>query len=773
MFKHLRAKSGDGLSESEFLLGHLTDAYHAAQLVLDATAVEQLTALDLPVGIYHDRLRRTVSTAAFVHDLGKANDHFQGMIHGMRDIRMNPQGLRHEWVTLLMLEQLRDWLLPALNGSNDDFAIMEWAVVGHHPASEIERRHLPELRPGAGAEIELFMGHDEYLAALSQIQALSGLSTPPACVTHSRNLVGSGNVFDDIIPWCRSARKAWDRIKSRADRRLVAAVKNCLVAADVSGSALPKALPDDPNRWHWITRSFAAKPDRGDLMAIARHRLGGDSPRDFQREIAASQGSVTFVKAGCGSGKTLAAYLWAADKYPTRRLYFCYPTTGTATEGFRDYLYIPETETLSDECDPVARRVRELGARLFHSRRDIDFEIILSAEGDSNCAGMDVLARLQSLESWSTPIVSCTVDTVLGVVQNNRRGLYAWPALAQSAFVFDEIHAYDEPLFGALLRFLRDLPGLPALLMTASLPASREASLQKVLEERGLCWEPIRGPAELETRPRYHKTIIANNDPLPIIREVLASGGKVLWVCNTVGRVMDAADRANDLGPLIYHSRFKYEDRVTRHKAVIQDFRQDGAVLAVCSQVAEMSLDLSADLLVTDLAPVPSMIQRLGRLNRRSKEGDPTKPFTVVESPSCAPYVASNHEPDPSDWPNATHRWLDALPDNGISQSQLATAWEQTVQEEVMPGNSAWLDGGPITEVRPLRADSQGITVLMEEDETRVRTKSKDMLRFALSMPQPRSLFWQTWKRLRGIPVAPTGSIIYDKQRGAEWQNNK
>ena len=90
-----------------------------------------------------------------------------------------------------------------------------------------------------------------------------------------------------------------------------------------------------------------------------------------------------------------------------------------------------------------------------------------------------------------------------------------------------------------------------------------------------------------------------------------------------------------------------------------------------------------------------------------------------------------------------------------------------------MPGNSAWLDGGPITEVRPLRADSQGITVLMEEDETRVRTKSKDMLRFALSMPQPRSLFWQTWKRLRGIPVAPTGSIIYDKQRGAEWQNNK
>ena len=84
---------------------------------------------------------------------------------------------------------------------------------------------------------------------------------------------------------------------------------------------------------------------------------------------------------------------------------------------------------------------------------------------------------LQSLEAWATPVVACTVDTVLGIVQNNKRGLYAWPALAQSAFVFDEIHAYDDRLFGALLRFLRDLPGLPVLLMTASLPASREEAL--------------------------------------------------------------------------------------------------------------------------------------------------------------------------------------------------------------------------------------------------------------------------------------------------------
>ena len=35
----------------------------------------------------------------------------------------------------------------------------------------------------------------------------------------------------------------------------------------------------------------------------------------------------------------------------------------------------------------------------------------------------------------------------IGLMPNNRRGLFLWPALAQSAFVFDKIHAYDDRLF--------------------------------------------------------------------------------------------------------------------------------------------------------------------------------------------------------------------------------------------------------------------------------------------------------------------------------------
>ena len=57
------------------------------------------------------------------------------MIRRVRDVRQNPQGLRHEWVSILILKALKDWLVPAVDRSEMDFAIVEWAIAGHHPAA--------------------------------------------------------------------------------------------------------------------------------------------------------------------------------------------------------------------------------------------------------------------------------------------------------------------------------------------------------------------------------------------------------------------------------------------------------------------------------------------------------------------------------------------------------------------------------------------------------------------------------------------------------------
>lgn len=758
--KSSSANNGQQEPESVFLGGHLKDVYASADKVLEATGDDQLRAVGLNPDSYRERLRRCVLLAAAVHDLGKANDHFQGMICRQRDVLQNPQGLRHEWVTVLMLQTMKAWLLPAVAGNEIDFNIVEWAVSGHHPAHN--HPSPPRLcPPGAGGALHLPWEHDDLRSVLNWLQVRFGLSDIPNIKAINSPLVGDGNLFIELNRWERSARRLWDEnIKKTPDAKLVAVVKNCLIAADVAGSALPKFDPHNPHRWNWITESFAETPKPEDLQKIVDIRLNGNLPRPFQNAVANSTAAVTFVKAGCGSGKTLAAYLWAAKNYPAKRLYFCYPTTGTATEGFKDYLLEPD-----------------VNADLFHSRREIDFEIILQTGKDGQNPETDTAIRIDALDAWSTPIVACTVDAVLGLIQNNKRGLFSWPALAGAAFVFDEIHAFDDRLFGALLRFLRDLPGLPVLLMTASLPEARLEALRETLRKfRGLDLQPISGPSDLEELSRYHKIEVPGNDPLPLIRKTMQDGGKVLWVCNTVNRVMDAAQRAQEAGlkPLIYHSRFKYVDRVQRHKAVIDAFdsKSPGPALAICSQVAEMSLDLKGcTLLVTDRAAVPALIQRLGRLNRQAGPGDPTCPFIVIEPDSPLPYTPADQD--------SAKAWLEKLPDKKISQRHLADLWEQEGDQSPDLVASAWLDGGPVTTVSELREASPGITVLMQEDLEKLHQFPKELGKYTLPMPPPPKTFdWKGWTRFRGIPVAPTKialteTISYDEMRGAEWQKQK
>ena len=83
-------------------------------------------------------------------------------------------------------------------------------------------------------------------------------------------------------------------------------------------------------------------------------------------------------------------------------------------------------------------------------------------------------------------------------------------------------------------------------------------------------------------------------------------------------------------------------------------------------------------------------------------------------------------------------------------------------------GESCWFDGGPETRVGKVRDSSEGISVVMQKDVALVRL-GKMLAAVVLPMPAPPPE-WKNWPRLRGIPIAPEGSIDYDPKRGAEWR---
>ena len=778
VFPRLLAKrppDGTNASADHLLSNHLEAVAGAMRAILDASGDDQLRAIGLSPDHWRAIFARICLASAILHDLGKANDHFQGMIYSAR---MEPQGIRHEWMTVLLVgsSPLKEWLSPYFENQTE-WRLCLWAISGHHPKDG--RSSPPEEAAKGCSDLRTFTltNHPDFSACLRVIAKVLDLRAVapalPAVAWPLINLTQSPSsafelLRDSNIDW----RETFEDELSTDWKRLLAAAKATLMAADVAGSAIPDSN-EIQGRDRWIADILSARPESADLRAICAARLSDRithqilAPRPFQTCVAQAAGRVVFVRAGCGSGKTLAAWMRAAAQWTGRRVWFCYPTTGTATEGYRDYLFDAE-----DAATPA-------GYKLFHSRSRMDRTIILDAPDD-----VDPLSRIASLESWGTAVSCCTVDTVLGVMQNHRRGLYSWPALAQSAFVFDEIHAFDDRLFGALLRFLRDLPGVPCLLMTASLPDSRLRQLRDLLADQGERMAEISGPDDLEIEPRYHHAAPSGSSSV-IMQSTLnaaatewSKGGKVLWVANTVARAMEAARALSALTGeevAVYHSRFKYPDRVIQHRRLIEAFASPASAIAVATQVAEMSLDLSATLLVTDLAPVPSMIQRLGRLNRRAVTGSgmATMPFIVLEPMNedgkllHLPYIEESLE--------ATRAWLSTLGAGPLSQRDLAAAWHSEESGSLQFEPSAWMDGGPSTQVMPLRDLQPGMPVILDEDAAYVAKEPGGLAACLIPMTMPPGGLARVdkWARCPGrgynIRIAPPDAIHYSPTLGASW----
>jgi CRISPR-associated endonuclease/helicase Cas3 len=777
-FPRLLAKRPPEASDvglDHLLSNHLEAVAGAMRAIINASGDDQLRAIGLSPDNWRDIFERLCLAAAVLHDLGKANDHFQGMIYSAR---AEPQGIRHEWMTVLLVASppIKDWLSPYFRNQTE-WQLCLWTIAGHHPK---DKRCSPPGEAAKGCSdlrTCALTSHADFSECLRVIAIVLDLpGAPPALPLMVWPLLNLGQSPPSAFELLRESNIEWrenfEDDLSEDWKRLLAAAKATLMAADVAGSA----IPDSDNRQGrdlWIIDILSSRPDAADLRAICEARLKDRTtkqilaPRPFQTSVAQDDSRVVLVRAGCGSGKTLAAWMRAAGQWTGRRVWFCYPTTGTATEGYRDYLFDPE-----DAATPA-------GYKLFHSRSKMDRAIILDAPDD-----FDPLDRIASLEAWGTAVCCCTVDTVLGAMQNHRRGLYSWPTLSQSAFVFDEIHAFDDRLFGALLRFLKDLPGLPCLLMTASLPAARLRQLRDLLADQGGTLAEISGPDDLEIEPRYHHATTPGSaaDPMHSALQAAAmewrNGGKVLWVANTVGSAMAAAKALSGLTGAevpVYHSRFKYPDRVAQHRRLIEAFASSAPAIAVATQVAEMSLDLSATLLITDLAPIASLIQRLGRLNRRIVPGSgmPTMPFIVLEPVNAdgkflpLPYTELSLQ--------ETRAWLSTLGAGPLSQRDLAEAWHSEEGGPLQLEPSAWMDGGPSTQVMPLRDLQAGMPVILQEDAAHVAKEPGGLAACLIPMTMPPGGLARadTWSRCPGrgynIRIAPPDAIHYSPALGASW----
>jgi len=219
-------------------------------------------------------------------------------------------------------------------------------------------------------------------------------------------------------------------------------------------------------------------------------------------------------------------------------------------------------------------------------------------------------------------------------------------AVPGSLIVFDEVQTLD-PRLGLqstlILSERQQKLDVPFVVMTATLPST---FINKLAERFDFEFIDV-DEASIESRAKREVVIESRLGQLLTVEEVLTYhhniDGRLLVVTNTVDRAMNLYRGILQQEPtlqnkiMLIHSRFLDDDRQAKeiwlNKTFGKDYGAKQAIL-IATQVIEAGLDISADVLLTELSPADSLVQRAGRCARWGGKGK----IIIFDVPNSAPY---------------------------------------------------------------------------------------------------------------------------------------
>ncbi|WP_419193660.1 CRISPR-associated helicase Cas3' [Kolteria novifilia] len=539
-------------------------------------------------------------------------------------------------------------------------------------------------------------------------------------------------------------------------RRLLWSIRAGLIASDAAASGLFRTGHDLRS---WLNERFVTMPDcdppfvREKIIQKRIDEVGANWKgwHSFQ-DAAAEQPSRTLLLAPCGAGKTLAAWRWIETQTRRRtvkRVIFLYPTRATATEGFKDYVsWAPD-------------------GTLIHGTAQYELDGMFETPDERGMRDYGPDPRLFALGFWSKRVFAGTVDQFLAFLHHRYGSTCLLPVLVDSVLVIDEVHSFDDNMFSSLKRFLRELD-VPVLCMTATLSQARQGELCElnVVPMRRYGDRPPEDLQRIAEAPRYRVQLLPDaNAPEEVVLKALGEDKRVLWVVNKVNVAQNIARRFEGLVScdtervFCYHSRFKLNDRKERHREVVAAFEptrgeMTRGVLAISTQVCEMSLDLDADVLISEKAPITSLIQRMGRCNR--KRGIPGNLGGVYVYPP-----ADSERPYTKDDLTGVDEFLaDIGGSESINQSDLETALHRHGHQPPKGDRMVpFFDSGPFADSGDEFREMEDFTLqgILDEQEY---LETEPSVRPGLVVPVPKRLIEQfqgSRQETRRLVIAKSG----------------
>jgi CRISPR-associated HD domain protein len=341
-------------------------------------------------------------------------------------------------------------------------------------------------------------------------------------------------------------------------------------------------------------------------------RQKGSSPNEMQTFVRENRDKNLVIIAPTGAGKTEAGFI-----YLQRKGFFMLPYRVSANgiyiraEGmFGDYAGLLHSSALSYVLE------RE------ENREDIQ----------NNQEGTVFLNYFLS-RNFAKPIIVSTPDQLMHFVFRYKGFEKYYATALYSRLVIDELQSYDPITLAFIVQGLEVLAqnGGKFLVMTATFP--------EFLRERFESMEVEFRVFNTQEKPYHHVQVIDDSIDNYVEKMIeFSQKAKVLVVVNTVRKAIELKKKFEDAklqNVKLLHSRFILQHRKKKEIEIMEFFNSQEKGLWITTQLAEVSLDLDADYLFTELSTADSLIQRMGRCNRKGQKST-NEPNVFVFTKDCS-----------------------------------------------------------------------------------------------------------------------------------------
>lgn len=678
---HWAKSDRDNPGRIHLLEHHLADVGACMEALLSQPTIRRRLASAAGRDDIDEATAARLAVFAALHDIGKVNVGFQTQIWQAADW----QGARrpHEWgrghtrdiVPVLNYDdkEAAAWFFPAL-GSED---LLEWdaddegetvislfvATLSHH-GEPLNLQGGPSRNPSMW---QTYGGLDPK-ACVERIGGLARAWFPAAFARNAPPLPSAPEFQHMFLGLCTLA----DWLGSDETRFPFqgAPQDDYIATARRQAKAIVREVGLDIAEQR---EGFCCAPSFQNLFEL-------EAPNSIQQAAygAPSEERLVVVESETGSGKTEAALWRFARLYDAGLvdgLYFALPTRAAAVQIHgRVNRFVSGMFTAADAPEPVLAVPGYIRSGDFKGKRGLQWYEVW---WDDHATDRRRWAAESAKRFLAAQIAVGTIDQAMMAALKVRHSHMRAACLARNLLVVDEVHASDAYM-RRILEALLDAhisAGGYALLMSATLGSdARQRLLTRSrmsaadapnMDDAVKAAYPSVATAGEGIRPAgendRHKRVLMEARPAmqdfdrtaQIALQAARAGAKTLVIRNTVRNAIatqQAIERAagDDTDALfacngkrtLHHSRFAAPDRHMLDKAV-EALLGKGAPSKGCvvvgTQTLEQSLDIDADILITDLCPADVLLQRIGRLHRHSPKDRPydyRRPRCIVLTPS-------------------------------------------------------------------------------------------------------------------------------------------